>query len=266
MTTTHPTAGLKARLGQSRKRATHVALLALVAALLATSDVASAQTSGAPTPGEADHAPPSGEQERPRPSTRLTWAVTERVRYSGLFNQFRPGLSGDDRSVVFRTTLKGELAWRRVTLAGEVQDVRAYLTDEESNLSTALVNAVDVVQAYMLVGRPTTLTARAPELQIGRFAMELGSGRLIAQEAYRDVPRTFTGAKVRWPPHSSGRVTAFAVVPVAILPEGRDGLLRNRIELDTEKFQSEVLGCILRTGTPLAPYSRGGVPLQARRT
>ena len=71
-------------------------------------------------------------------------------------------------------------------------------------------------------------------MQIGRFTMELGSGRLIAQEAYRDVTRTFTGAKVRWPRIGSGAFTAFAVLPVATLPDGRDGLLHNRIELDAQ--------------------------------
>jgi hypothetical protein len=63
------------------------------------------------------------------------------VRFAGLFNQFRPGLSGDDRSVVFRTSLKGGFEWRRLALVGEVQDARAYLTDEGSYLSTALINA-----------------------------------------------------------------------------------------------------------------------------
>ena len=144
----------------------------------------------------------------------------------------------------FVPTLKGGFEWRRVTLAGEVQDARSYLTDEQSYLSTALVNAVDVLQVYVLLGRATTATARAPEVQIGRFTMELGSGRLIAQEAYRDVTRTFTGAKVRWPRVGSGALTAFAVLPVATLPDGQDGLLHNRIELDAQYFNQKFWGAI----------------------
>ena len=241
MTTADPPAALNTRL---KSLATHVAQLALVVALLAISDVASAQTPCAPTPGGADHTTPSSQADKPLPSIRVTWAVSERVRFAGLFNQFRPGLSGDDQSLVFRTTLKGGFEWRRVTLAGEVQDARSYLTDEQSYLSTALVNVVDVLQAYVLLGGATTATARAPEMQIGRFTMELGSGRLIAQEAYRDVTRTFTGAKVRWPRIGSGAFTAFGVLPVATLPDGRDGLLHNRIELDAQYFNQKFWGAL----------------------
>ena len=244
MTTDDPSAGLNARLRPSKSCATRVAQLALVVALVMARDVASAQTPSAETQGAADQAMPSGQAHQPLPSTRLTWAVSERVRYSGLFNQFRPGLSGDDRSVVFRTTLKAELALPRLILAGEVQDARAYFTDVRSNVSTSLVNAVDLLQAYVRLGPTTTATARVPEIQIGRFSMELGSGRLVAQEAYRDVTRSFTGAMVRWPRAGSNAVTAFAVLPVVILPENRDDLLHNRIELDTQHVNQKFWGAL----------------------
>jgi hypothetical protein len=168
--------------------------------------------------------------------SRVTWLFTERVRYAGLFNQFRPGLSGDDRALVVRTTLHAEFTFRFVTLGGEVQDARAYLTDAQSNFSTSLVNPIDLLQAYVRLGSVST-NVRAPDVQIGRFSMgELGSGRLIAHEAYRDVTRTFTGAKVRCRPHVNGQVTGFGVFPVATLPDGRQDLLHNRIARDAELF------------------------------
>ena len=223
---------------------THLVHLAMVVSLLAISNVATAQTQGEQRSGGAEQPGASVQAEKPRANTRFTWAVSERIRFAGLFNQFRPGLSGDDQSLVFRTTVKGGFQWRSVTLAGEVQDARSYLTDQHSYLSTALVNAVDVLQAYVLFGRSTTATARAPEVQIGRFTMEMGSGRLVAQEPYRDVTRTFTGGKVRWPRVASGAFTAFAVLPVAILPDAPDGLRRNRIELDTQHFNQTFWGAL----------------------
>jgi hypothetical protein len=247
MTTAAALAGREAPLHSLTGVATRAAqiVLALVVAVVAASEVASAQTPSAETPGAADQTAPSGQAPRPVSSTRLTWAVSERARYSGLFNQFRPGLSGDDRAVVFRTTVKAELRLPQVTLAGEVQDARAYFTDARSNVSTSLVNAIDLLQAYVWLGPTTTTrttTARVPEVQIGRFSMELGSGRLVAQEAYRDVTRTFTGAKVRWPRIDGNALTAFAVLPVVTLPENRDGLLHNRIELDTQHLNQKFWG------------------------
>lgn len=181
-------------------------------------------------------------QSAPSSSERqLSWMFTERARYSGLFNQFRPGLSGDDRAFVFRTTLKAEFATRVAAIGGELQDARAYLTHAQSNVSTALVNPVDLLQAYLrLNGR--TAQSRLPDVQIGRFSMELGSGRLIAQEAYRDVTRAFTGTIVRWRPHTTGMVTVFGVFPVATLPDDRDGLLHNRMAADRELWNQTFWG------------------------
>jgi hypothetical protein len=154
-----------------------------------------------------------------------------------LFNQFRPGLAGDDQSLVFRTTLKGEIEWQRVTLSAELQDARAYLTDQHSNVSTSLINAADVLAANVLFRRRPSSAAAVPEV-------ELGSGRLIAQEAYRDVTRTFTGAKARWPRVAGGALTAFAVLPVATLPDDRDALLGNRVEADAQHFNQRFWGTL----------------------
>lgn len=174
----------------------------------------------------------------------FTWTVSERARYAGLFNQFRPGLTGDDRVVVFRTTLQVEFAWPRVTLGSEVQDARAYLTGTQSNVSTSLVNPIDLLQAYARLGGSTTTRSRVPEVQVGRFSVELGSGRLIAREAYRDVTRTFTGAKVRWRPGGRGILTGFGVFPVATLPDGRDALLHNQIARDRELLSQRFWGAL----------------------
>lgn len=183
-------------------------------------------------------------QSAPSSSERqISWMFTERARYSGLFNQFRPDLSGNDRALVFRTTLKAELATRVVTIGGELQDARAYLTHPQSNVSTALVNPVDLLQAYVRLNGPTA-QSRLPNVQIGRFSMELGSGRLIAQEAYRDVARAFTGTIARWRPHTTGLITLFGVFPVATLPDNRDGLLHNQMAPDRELWNQTFWGVL----------------------
>lgn len=190
---------------------------------------------------EAERVSRPVQPEPPFSESRITWTITERARYSGLFNQFRPGLSGDDRALVFRTTLRAELATRVVTIGGELQDARAYLTHAQSNVSTALVNPVDLLQAYVRFGGRTT-RSRLPDVQVGRFSMELGSGRLIAQEAYRDVARAFTGTRASWRPHTTGTVTLFGVFPVATFPDDRDGLLHNRMAADRELWNQTFWG------------------------
>ena len=219
-----------------RRRVLTAARCALLVGCLALAD----SDARAQTPNAADQQNPAGPVND---SPRLTWAVNERVRFAGLFNQFRPGLSGDDQSLVFRTTARAELAWPSVSIVGEIQDARAYLTGQRSNVSTSLINPVDLLQAYVMFA-PGSPSTRVPELQIGRFTMELGSGRLIAQETYRDVTRNFSGAKLRWPTARRGVVTAFAVLPVMTVPDNRDDLLRNRLSADREYLNQKFWGAL----------------------
>jgi hypothetical protein len=74
--------------------------------------------------------------------------------------------------------------------------------------------------------------------------MELGSGRLVAQDAYRDVTRAFTGVKLRWDRAGRGALTAFAVLPVLTLPDDRDGLLHNRMGRDREHLNQKFWGAL----------------------
>lgn len=188
-------------------------------------------------------------QPIPAPATRpavgghgLSWDVSERIRYSSLTNQFRPGLSGNDQATVFRTLAKAEYAWRHVAVGGEIQDVRAYLTDSQSNVSTLLVNPFDLLQAYVTIGPAATSRTPRPQVQVGRFTMELGSGRIVAQEAYRDVTRSFTGAKARLWPSTKGALTLLAVLPTRTLPEGRQDLLHNKLQRDRDSFHQVFSG------------------------
>jgi hypothetical protein len=172
------------------------------------------------------------------PSPTVRWEVTQRSRYAGLQNQFRPGLAGDDQALSLRTSVRGDVAWKRVTLVGEFQDARAYLTDAHSNVSTTLIDAADLLQANARMSLGTTGRS---ELTIGRFGMELGSGRVVAQEVYRDVTRAFTGVNLKTN-LANGTLTAFAVLPVQTLPEDRPSLLSNEVARDREHWNQTFSG------------------------
>ncbi|HEY8518923.1 MAG TPA: alginate export family protein [Gammaproteobacteria bacterium] len=194
---------------------------------------------------------PSGDGQAPagdRSRVSVAYAGSHRVRFAYLDDQFRPGLAGDDRVLSLRTAFRVEAQWPRVTAVGELQDARAYLTDRQSAVSTSIVNALDLAQAYasFRVGRAEETRWR---LQAGRSLLELGSGRLVAAEVYRDVPRTFTGV-VAERPVGAGRVIAFAVRPVDVRPAEREALLDNEIELDEESATVRFWGAFYERPAP----------------
>ena len=120
-----------------------------------------------------------------------------------------------------------------------MQDARAYLTDSQSNVSTALVDTVDVLQAHLRIGGGPKAHS---DTLLGRFSMELGSGRLVAQEAYRDVTRTFTGVSSRWNPGARHQLRGFFTFPVLTLPDDRESLLANDAGFDREYVNQRFWG------------------------
>ena len=190
----------------------------------------------------ASQKPAENHEVAPPPApAAFSWDVTQRSRYASLRNQFRPGLTGNDQAWAFRTTFRVGVPLGRVTLVGELQDARAYLTDTQSNVSTALVDAFDLLQAHVHVRGGGATRPFLPEVKAGRFSMELGSGRLVAQEAYRDVTRTFTGVRLNWQ-HAGHAITSFAVLPVVTLPDDRQSLLENRLAPDREHLGTRFWG------------------------
>src|SRR5690606_30979787 len=158
----------------------------------------------------ADPAPTSSDTVSPQRAS-FSWSGLHRVRYARLWNQYRPGLNGDDHVLELRTVLRGTYDAGGAAFVADVQDARAYLTDEQSGVSTAIVNTLEVVQAYAAIGSADR--ERGTRLQAGQFLLELGSGRLIAAEQYRNVARGFLGVMAETVSPARGRLIAFAALP-----------------------------------------------------
>lgn len=197
--------------------------------LLALSSVAAAVPAAEPSSTDAAAAGRS-----------LTWSGLHRARYARLWNQFRPGLRGDDHVLELRTALRAAYDAGRVTLVGDLQDARAYLTDEQSGVSTAIVNTFELVQAYAEVGGADG--ERGTRVRAGRFLLELGSGRLVAAEQYRNVARAFVGVLAETTAPTRGRLVTFAALPTITLPDDRDRVLANERASDDADTDLALLG------------------------
>jgi hypothetical protein len=203
----------------------------------------------ASVPAWSQNSPPLAPAAAIESNHTLRWSGTQRARYSRLLNQFRPGFSGDDQAMVLRTVLRAELDLPRFEVVGELQDARAYLTDEQSTVSTSLVNTFGLLQAYVEIDGGA---GKRPELRLGRFLLELGSGRLVAAEPYRDVARNHTGGVAHWTFGEQSEVWAFAVLPVIIEPADRESLLENDFERDDQTGDTKFHGTIFRR--PQLPF------------
>jgi hypothetical protein len=173
---------------------------------------------------------------------------SQRTRYEGLQNQFRPLLGKSDQALALRTLLTIGFEWDRLSIVAEVQDSRAYLTDADSGISTIVVNALEPLQAYVNLQLPDALAPGAAlDLRAGLQTMELGGRRLIARNRFRNTIQNYAGSTADWRARSGISLFTFAVLPVRVEPgnAARADLVDNRILLDRAGFDLAFWGAFI---------------------
>lgn len=165
----------------------------------------------------------------------LKLSVSIRARYEALDGQPRAGLDASTDLFSLRTTLFAEYDAGRVRIGGELYDSRVYLGEPGSGVSTSEVNALELVQAYVVreFGNPFGPDTSAA-LQAGRFTLNLGSRRLVAADDYRNTTSGYTGLRLDLKASNGMTSTLIYTLPQRRLPDDLPSLLDNDVALDRE--------------------------------
>lgn len=211
-----------------------IAVLA-AAGLVAVSGAAHAESAGA-LPGlrELLGAPP-----------QLKITLASRLRYETLDGQPRAGLNGSDEQLALRTNLWLEWTNGNLRIGGELQDSRAWLGKAGSAISTADVNTLEPVQAYVGIDLPGALgRGSQATVEAGRFTFNLGSKRFVASDDYRNATSAYTGLRIFLKAGDGTGATLFYLLPQLRLPDDLPALLANRAALDRESFDLQLFGAL----------------------
>lgn len=163
----------------------------------------------------------------------LSIDATTRARVEVIGGQFRPGAATDDAFVSFRTTIAAKAELGPVAVGGEIVDARGYAQRDGSSVRTSEVNALEPVQAYVAYraanafakGATATVTA-------GRFALDIGSSRLVSRTDFPNTVQSYLGGLVEWRSKGKDRVVAFWSKPFSTLPDTVADIEDNKIQLD----------------------------------
>lgn len=182
----------------------------------------------------------------------FTISASVRARYETYENPFRSSGAEAADLLSFRTIVQAEYDAGPIRIGGQLQDARAYWADTGTPLSTADVNALELVEAYITAELGETLgDGSKTELTAGRFLLNLGSKRLAASPGFRNTANGFTGVRLDWSNVERGQsFTAFYTLPQQRLPSDRAGLIDNDVEWDRESDDLAFWGGIF--ATPLA--------------
>ena len=161
---------------------------------------------------------------------------TIRGRYETFDEQFRTGDGGYQGIFVTRSMVKATLRDTYLSATAEVMDSRVYSGVSESRLNTGIVNAGELLQAY-IAARFTNAFSPGDKLrvQFGRHTMNVGSRRLVARNRYRNTINAFTGLNAQWESATGTKVRAFYTLPVQRAPRGASDLDSNELEYDEER-------------------------------
>ncbi|TPG54107.1 alginate export family protein [Sphingomonas glacialis] len=187
-------------------------------------------------PGKEETAPKKDE-------TGLIVTASSRLRYETVDGRPRPGLATAEDALELRTGIAVEYGPGPLSIGGELIDSRAYLTGTRTAIGTNEVDALELPQAYLklrldgAVGRGNALSVEG-----GRFLINLGSGRLIATDEYRNTVNGFTGLRGDLKLGKRFEATLFYVLPQERLPDADAAVRANKVVFDRETFDDVLFG------------------------
>jgi hypothetical protein len=124
-----------------------------------------------------------------------------------------------------------------------MQDSRLLATGPDSYVNTGQVNALEPVNLHVGL----QLTDFGPfdgetRVVLGRQFLQVGSRRLVASNEFRNTSNSFTGVSLDHRGPEGARVQLYHVLPQRRLPDARDELLENRVQLDDESLALQLFG------------------------
>ena len=186
-------------------------------------------------------------------------SIDHRTRYERIDPGFRPGESGRGDGFFLRTLVHGTVRpHERFTLGAELLDGRS-LGADDTRLTTSTTNAVELLQAY--VSMEHDLSAGTLHARAGRLTMDVGSRRLVSRNRFRNTINGFTGVDAVFRHADGWSLRGFWTMPLQRLPDARERIEDNEIELDQENLDAQFFGLIatrpLDAATRLEIYAFG---------
>ncbi|MFV0278717.1 MAG: alginate export family protein [Parahaliea sp.] len=143
-------------------------------------------------------------------ATQADWldlSASLQYRYEWLQQQYDAG-NREDHALMLRSNARADMDLRYLDATVELMDSRIHTVHSDTPINNAMVNPVDVLQAYLQFG------ANSFSVKLGRFTQDIGSRRFMARNRYRNTINAFDGINARWQVNDDLTLRAFHSFPV----------------------------------------------------
>ncbi|HJT20700.1 MAG TPA: alginate export family protein [Nitrospira sp.] len=152
-------------------------------------------------------------------------AIQQRTRYESLSAFWQQGQVGSDQQLPQRTRFLFGIRdiWDPLRFVVEFQDARISLDDAGSVVTNRMVNEHDILQLHADLATENLWGTRLPSLlNVGRINMDMGRGRWVGRNHFRNTTNAFDGIHWRIGDERQWHVRTFFVEPVKRLATSMD--------------------------------------------
>jgi hypothetical protein len=161
----------------------------------------------------------------------MEFSLSQRTRFESLSHPWRRGQTGGtDAQLALQSRIHAGLSHGPFWLMFEGQDSRTHFADEHDFNNTTVTNTFDILQLFgSATFRNINDTGLRTDVHVGRMAMQVGSGRLMVRNGFRNTTNSFDGAQLALGNDKKWRVRAFLTAPVLIDPTELDESSHKRL-------------------------------------
>ncbi|WP_408591706.1 alginate export family protein [Novosphingobium sp.] len=166
-----------------------------------------------------------------------------RLRFDTIDGEPRVGFGNTDSLFNTRLRVLTEYRTKPFRLVAELVDSRVWGEDATTPITTGEVNAAELVQLHAALDLGAAL-GKGTQLNLlaGRTTLNIGSGRLIWSDDYRNTTQGYTGLRADLALPGRVKLMGLYMLPQERLPDDRAGIVHSRIVWDKESLAQVLWG------------------------
>lgn len=161
----------------------------------------------------------------------VEFSLSQRTRFESVSHPWRSGQNGGtDAQWPLQTRVRLGVNQGPFWLMFEGQDSRTHSEGDDDFNGATVTNTFDILQLFgSATLRNMNDTGLRGDFHIGRMTMQVGSGRLMGRNGYRNTTNNFDGAQLALGNDQNWRIRAFLTAPVNIDPTELDESSNRRL-------------------------------------